>query len=447
MRCSLVLPLLVLVPRLAGAGPKLTLDDTIGKALDSPKAHMADADRDAAAAKVDEADAAWYPRLKLTAFGTASPHITCDATVPNCVVTDPNNFTGTGAFQFSGLFVSAQLDVTQPIYTFGKIGHAKAAARAGLDAERALADEAAGDLAIDAARAYWGVKVARELVGMLDDGIDQINGAVEQLNSDPKTTIVDRQRIAVLLTEAKAQRAEASQQEQAALAGLRAITGIPDADIDDAVLQPVERKLPEAGAVAVSSTARPQTRAAIAGAAAADELADLEHSQYFPDVAIVASGVAAKAQGVDVPVSAFANNPYNRLGAGAVLGLQWTIEPWNVHAREAHARAEAHKAHAQADLARVGARYDVETAIAEAAGARDKLAARDQGQQAARTWLAAVLQNQAIGTAEPRDLADAYVAWFQNRALWGQAVFQWNTAIVQLDRAAGEFHAGGYRPR
>ena len=76
------------------------------------------------------------------------------------------------------MFGSAQLDITQPLYTFGKIGHARTAARAGLDAQRALADEAAGDLAVDAARAYWGLKLARELGGMLDDGIEEIEKAL-----------------------------------------------------------------------------------------------------------------------------------------------------------------------------------------------------------------------------------------------------------------------------
>ena len=80
------------------------------------------------------------------------------------------------------------------------------------------------------------------------------------------------------------------------------------------------------------------------------------------------------------------------------------------------------------------------------AAAHDKVAAAGEGEQAARTWLASVLQAEAIGTAESRDLADAYIAWFQMRARWAQAVFQWNVAVVRLDRAAGEFHAGGRRP-
>jgi outer membrane protein len=443
---SLVIGLLVLSSLASvafAAPPKLTLEQVIAKALASPRAEMAEGDRAAAAARVDEADAARLPRVKATAFGTISPEIRCvDAA---CTQTDPTNF----ALKFSGLFGSAQLDITQPVYTFGKISHARTAARAGLDAQRALADEAAGDLAVDAAKAYWGVKAARELAGMLDDGIDEIAKALGGLDErtgggkgKPDVSIQDRQRVAVLLAEAKVQRADARQAEAGALAGLRALTGVADADVDDGELGPLERALPaRAGA-----EHRPQAVAARTGAVAADELAAMAVSQYFPDLALVASGVLARAQGADDPPSAFANDPYNRSGAGLVVALQWTLEPWTVAARVARARAEAHKAHAQAELAAAGARYDADNALAEATGAHDKVAAAREGEQAARTWLASVLQAEAIGTAESKDLADAYIAWFQMRARWVQAVFQWNVAVVRLDRAAGEFHAGGPRP-
>ena len=444
---SLVIGALLLSTLISAAGaapPKLTLEQVIARALASPKAAMAEGDRDAAAARVDEADAARMPRAKATAFGTISPEIHCSD--PGCTTTDPKNF----ALRFSGLFGSAQLDITQPLYTFGKISHARTAARAGLDAQRALVDEAAGDLAVDAAKAYWGIKTARELGAMLDDGIDEITKALGQLDertggkgkARPDVSIQDRQRIAVLLAEARVQRADARSAELEALAGLRALTGLPDADLDDAELAAADRAVPPRAA----SEHRPQTVAAITGARAADELAEMAVSQYFPDLALVASGVLARAGGADDPPSAFANDPYNRTGAALVVALQWTLEPWTVAARVRRARADARKAHAQSDLAAVGARYDADNALAEATAAHDKVAAASQGEQAARTWLASVLQSEAIGTAESKDLADAYIAWFQMRARWAQAVFQWNVAVVRLDRAAGEFHAGGRRP-
>src|SRR6185295_13423686 len=200
-----------LITAAAAEPPKLTLEQVIAKALASPRAAIADSDAAGAAARVDEADAARLPRGKATAFGTLSPDIRCsDAT---CTRTEPTDF----AFRFSGLFGSAQLDITQPLYTFGKISHARRAARAGLDAQRALADEAAGDIAVDAAKAYWGLKTARELGGMLDDGIEEIDKALKDFEErgaskakgKPEISIQDRQRVAVLLAEAKVQRAEA----------------------------------------------------------------------------------------------------------------------------------------------------------------------------------------------------------------------------------------------
>lgn len=431
-----------LVSLAAAAPPKLTLDQVIAKALASPKAAMAASDTAAAQARVEEAAAARMPRARATAFGTISPEIRCRN--PECTLTEPQNF----ALRFSGLFGSAQIDITQPIYTFGKIAHARSAARAGLDAQRALADEAAGDLAVDAARAYWGVKTARELGAMLDDGIDEIEQALAGLEDrsggtgKPDVSIQDRQRVAVLLAEARIQRADAMQAESEALAGLRALTGLPDADLDDAQLAPVERALP----ARADAEHRPQAVAARAGALAAGELAEMAQSQYYPDVALVGSGVIARAQGADDPPSAFASDPYNRSGVGLVVGLQWTLEPWTVRARVQKARADARRAHAQSDLAAVGARYDADNALAEATAAHAKVEAATQGERAARTWLASVLQAEAIGAAESKDLVDAYIAWFQMRARWAQAVFQWNVAVIRLGRAAGEFHAGNRRP-
>ena len=437
----LVLALLCLPAAAAADAPRLTLAQVIAKALASPRAQMAQGDRDAAAALIDEADAARLPRIKATAYGTLSPEITCDNA--DCTRTSPQNF----AWRFNGVFGSAQLDVTQPLFTFGKITHARRAARAGLDAQKALADEAAGDLAVDAARAYWGLKLARELGYMLDDGIDEITKALAQIDEKtkdaPDVSIQDRQRVAVLLAEAKVQRADAQMGETQALAGLRALTSLPDADIDKDELVALEHAVP----ATASGERRPQALAARAGATAADELSAMAVAQYFPDFALVGSAVIAGAQGADDPPSAFANDPYNRRGIGVVLALQWTLEPWNLKARADRARAVAHKARAQSELAALGASYDAQTALAEVTAARDKVVAAKDGEKAARTWLASVLQAQAIGTGEAKDLADAYIAWFQMRARWATAVVQWNVAVVRLGRASGEFRAGGPRPK
>ena len=436
---SLALPLLVLAAGLAAAPAaaeptKLTLDETIAKALAGPRARMARGDADTAAARLGEAKALAFPRIKGKLFGTASPDIECldDA----CTRTDPQNF----AFRYDGLYGGAQIELTQPLYTFGRASHGFAAARAGVEAKRLLADEAAGDLAVDAARAYWGVKLTRELQYMLDDGIEEIGKALERMDARTGAdapTPQDRQRVAVLLAEAKVQRADAVAAERQALAGLRALTGVVNADVDDVAFAPIEFTLPGSA----SGEGRPQARAAHQGALAADELVDFASAYYFPDLALVGRAYFARAQGVDDPPSALAFDPYNRSGAELALVLNWTLEPWSVHARVVRARAEARHAHALDDLAASGARYDAETVLGEAEGAKVKLEAAADGEKAGRAWVVSLLQAEAIGAVDAKDFADAYIAWFRMRANWVQSTFQWNVDVVRLGRANGEYRA------
>jgi multidrug efflux system outer membrane protein len=445
-RIAVIAGVLVGIPGLVHAeGTVLTLDDAIARALDGPRSQMARAETDAARARVDEADAARLPKGKLTGFITASPEIECENV--DCTRTDPDDF----AFRFSGVFGGVQLEAIQPLYTFGKISSARAAARAGVVAQAALEDAAAGDVATDVARAYWGAKLARELGWMLDDGIEQIENAVKDLDDKlakgaTDVTIQDRQRVHTLLAEAKIQRAEARQGELTALSGLRVLTGVVDAEVDEAELTAVTLLIPDADtAAARADSDRPEVRAADAGAKAFDELAELEAANFLPDLAVVGTLDVARAQGAENPPSAYAYDPFNRTSGGLALVLRWQLDPWTTKARTARARAQARRAHGLVRLAKDGAEHDARSAQAEAAAAKERVAAASDGEKAARAWVAAVLQNQAVGTVEAKDLADAYIALFQMSARRLSAVFQWNVAVVRLRRATGEFHAATSR--
>src|SRR5216110_2232818 len=112
MRLPFVLALLCLPTAAAAEGPRLTLEQVTQKALAGPKAQMADGDREIASARYGEAKALILPRIKGTAFATISPDIKCDNT--DCTQTSPENF----AWRFSGGYFGAQIDVTQPLWTF-----------------------------------------------------------------------------------------------------------------------------------------------------------------------------------------------------------------------------------------------------------------------------------------------------------------------------------------
>jgi outer membrane protein TolC len=427
----------------AEAPTRLTFEQVLARAQEGPRARMAAGDTDAARARVAEADAARLPKVSATAFVAPSPDIEClDAT---CTRTDPEDF----ALRFSGVLGGGSLSAVQPVFTFGKIAAARAAARSGVVAQEALEDAGAGDTAVDAGRAYWGLKLARELVYMLEDGIAEIDKALARLDErGSEITLQDKLRIQTLVAEARIQLSDARQAEAQALAGLRALVGLEDADVDEAPIEALATPLgDEPGYLARAAAGRPEIKAALAGARAADRLADFEARHYFPDLAVVGQLGITRAQGVDDPPSALIVDPFNQTSGALLLVLRWQLEPWTTRAKVARARAAARKADALADLAAIGASYEARIAYAEAAQARERLTAAAQGEQSARAWLASVLQADAIGTSEPKDLADSYIAWFQMRARQVNAMFQWNVATIRLGRATGEYRRKTPRPQ
>ncbi|MCA9677808.1 MAG: TolC family protein [Kofleriaceae bacterium] len=434
--------LLSAAPAAADEVRRLDLAALQAASRQGPRARMAHRDTQAASARVDEADAARLPRITATGYVAPSPEIHCND--PDCTTTDPEDF----AIRISGVLGGGSLSLTQPLYTFGKLTAVREAARAAVAAQVALEDELAGDLAAEAARAYWGLKLARELTYMLEDGIDEIDKAKVRLDEriaegKGEATVQDRQRVETLIAEARVQLADARTAEATALAGVRAIVGDDAVDIDEDPLAAVEVDLgTEDTYVARARDHRPQVRAARAGADAAAGLTTLERGAYWPDLALIGSVGIVRAQGVDDAPSAVYAEPYNNTTGAIAVVLRWNLEPWTTKARVARAQASQRKAEELVELAGTGAALDAHTAWAEAHNAQDRLHAAEDGLAAAKAWRASVLQADALGLTETKDLADAFLAYFQMRARVVTAIFQWNVATVRLDRATGEFTRG-----
>src|SRR5262249_32025855 len=155
-----VVPLFVTLST-AGADPprRVDLAALLARARQAPAARAAEAGARAAHAKEDEISLAWVPQVELTAAGGPSPKITCMPSQQQCTPTEPSE----SGVAFSGLFFHIEAKVAMPILPFGKLSSGKRAIEAGARAADALARAAAADAELDAARAYYGVKLAREI--------------------------------------------------------------------------------------------------------------------------------------------------------------------------------------------------------------------------------------------------------------------------------------------
>lgn len=411
------------------------LSSLIRRAQDNPLATAAQARTEAAAAQEREIAGKRWASLDATAFVAPSPRIRCDNI--DCTQTSPRDVT----INVAGLAAGINLNLSQPLYTGGKIHYAREAASAARDAHRALEDDLSGRVAVMVAKAYYGYLLAQELLWMLEDGAEHIEGGRKTLEEklaegDADATVQDRFRIQTLQAEVNARIADAVHAKSIALASMAALIGDDAAAIKGGLLEPDAYTL---GANEAAQPADPRLRAAQLGAKAYKALETLESRSYIPDFALVGGVNVARAQGVEDPPGVFANDPFNRTSAYVALAASWTFAPVSQAARVRQKRAQKREAQANVEAVDRFTKLEHKTAEAQALLAQSRLTALKEGERAGRAWVASVLQAEAIGAASAKDLADAYLAHFTARAALLESTYAWNLAVIELRRQAGEF--------
>jgi len=126
--------------------------------------------------------------------------------------------------------------------------------------------------------------------------------------------------------------------------------------------------------------------------------------------------------------------------------MKWSVDPGGQLARVERADSELGRARALLDAAsRAGGAAAVQ-AHTHAIEARARLTSAREGEKNARGWVASVIQADAVGTTSAKDLADAYLAYFTLHGRLLQSTYDWNIAIMTLQRSIGESPTSKVRP-
>ena len=460
---SFVLPsaLFLLATLAAPAGAlakKLTLPELLDQArVANPGLHASAAATAAMEAQVSEARRYWLPSGDILSLVAPSPSVSCQA---------PSNLTGDGsqAFReqnclstssneasisnvsFKKVFTRTEVRLIQPLWDFGKISAGVAAARAGVDVSREREAGARADLELNVRKAYYGLKLARELISTLEEGSGYVDEGQKKIEGDlakgvGTATVTDKLRLRTVRAEVDARILEAKRMADLARDGLRALLG-PDApadlDVDDDELAVVEvKQRPVSFYEDQARFHRPEVRLLDHAIRAKHALADLERRKEYPDLVLVGTATLAYAGGVDNPQNAFVSHYFNSTSAGvaAALRMQLDLGPKLAHADRT--QAEANEIEHRRTESLGGIIFEVRKAYGELTEAQARTEAVHKGERAGKAWISAVAQNFAVGLAEARDLSDALLAFFQMRARYLQSVYDLNIAASALTRATG----------
>jgi outer membrane protein len=424
-------------------------------------------------AQLLEARRSYYPTGELNSLLSQAPRITCKGQQGSTVDrTDPNTLQfipapqaeqncvqtqalGTDASGFSGfirgitpagIFTRTELKLVQPIYTFGKLTAGVAAAESGVKASQSRQFGLVADLELNVRKAYWGAKLATEILATLNEASGYLEQAQKKIEDElaegsGDASVTDRLRLRTMRSDIDGRILEAQRMADLARVGLRALIGSEapaDLDVDAEPLEPL--KVPDRPLHRYEDEAResrPEVKALDHMVAAKRSLAQLESRRQYPDIVLIGTAAYAYASSVDTPQNAYLNDPFHTLGAGIAAGFHMPLDLGVKNAKAAKLQAEAKEAEQKRREALNGISFEVEKANAELVEAGKRTKVMQKGEKAGRQWIAAVAQNIAVGVAEAKDFSDALLAFFQARVRYLQSMYDYNIAAAALTRATG----------
>ncbi len=361
-----------------------------------------------------------------------------------CVTTDKD--INVQDYSIQGLYFKIQVDLGIPLSAFWKQGPLMRGARAALRVDRLRVAARQRRLDRLAAKAYYGVKLAREILFTLDEGkpyldkaLSRVEKALDSDDDDSDVSVEDRFRLKLLLSQIAVWRMDAKQVERSGLDALRALAGFrnggPDVDrsplaIEARPLRTVQWCLSRAGKTS------PLVASAKAAVQGAEALLSLRKMEFWPDV-VLAARYSYTYSNSDDPVSAYANDKLhgNSFFVGLQLRYDFDILGQVVRYRKAKAMVRAARQARKAADSRMA--FAVRKAYGKARTAAKKLFQSLQGHKYAKAWLTAVAQKHDMGMARAKDLADALRAYFKSRLALVQVTYEYKMALAELAEASG----------
>ncbi len=393
-------------------------------------------------AKLYRAKWAWVPQGTVTGLVAPAPEVRCMPSEEQCIETTAYEL---NSLDIAGVHLRIELSFGMPLYTFDKLGAAKRAAEAGVDLRRSQVASTVDKLALDVTKAYWGVKLAEELLYTIDEGREHLVKAKEKVEEqvdegDGEATLEDLHKINLAFVEIDGKRLQAVKMERFARAALATLTGQRGKNfkLDKKYLAALPGKLrPAAVYKELASNHRPDHRSLKAAMRAAEAQVDLEKAQFFPNFMLVGSAGAGYASSADEPKNAYMSDPFNFLGAGFGLALRWNWDQVQQYGKYKEAKAQLKMARAKRAEAVAGINLELDKALLDLQDAQDQLELAERGAKIARQMLTTVSQNMAAGLNSTDDFKDGLTEFFKNEVNRLQACYQVNIAWADLGRIIG----------
>ena len=330
-----------------------------------------------------------------------------------------------------------------PLYTFGKIRGARAAARAGIDAAKAQGDQTLARVVYDVRRAYYGMQLALDIEQMIGEGRGKLKKAVTKLkqqveDDDPDVKQTDVWRLTTALAEIEARASQTTKLKASASAALRLLTGLDPIEVPDCPVSPLKVKAGNvADHVETAKANRPEARMLNAAKAARKAEIKIRKGAYYPDLLLGLQASFSYTPGVTDIENPFIRDSANNRKLAAALIARWSLDFGGKVNKVRRSKAQAAQLQAQTEEALLGMELEVNRAFEDLLDAKRREVAWGKGRKEARSWFITAAQGFQVGTTEPKELVDALKNYFSGRFQHLQAIADHNLAVANLERVTG----------
>jgi outer membrane protein TolC len=360
----------------------------------------------------------------------------------NVLESDTTNRRLTGLRPFGRIDVN----VVQPLYTWGRLDAASDAAAAGVRARQELVADTTSQVQLRVTQLYWGVALAKRLLGIageVEKALDEADRHIaESLKAgDGEVSPADKYRLDLFRGLLRTREAEAQKGLELARIGLAATLGLQPARLvlKDQPLDPAEGELPDPAAVlATAERQRPDLRALDDAIRAREAEVKAEQGAMKPQFFVAGLFSYGYAPNRDIQLNPWVHDDFNVLSLGAVLGLRQDLAIPSLSAKVGKARAEKAVLERQrTGLVRL-VQVQVDGALAELKAARARLVAARAALASGRSLFRSVGLDFAAGLLEAKSLIEAYSLYVESQVGAAQAAYDLVVARGRLGQLSGE---------
>ena len=394
------------------------------------------------ARRTQAANARFVPRLNLRNVVGPIPRARGVFT-PTGVLTSPDTSTGLSDLR---LFTQVDLNVVQPLFTFGHLRSLRDAATFGVEAGEANVAAREAEVRAQVRELYWGLVLGRELLDVVEDAIDRVDDAARTLEEkldegSDEVTQNDVFKLTLFRYEIDKRHREALDKVALGTEALRAAIGLPPGtvfSIDTTLLDPVNFVVDSLDVyLAMAREARPELAQLRAGLQARSALVRASRSQYLPQLFLGAQITYNRAADRFDSRNPFVYNPTNFFRPGVVLGFEWNLNVVQTRDRVRVARLEQEALAGQESALADGIALEVRKAWLAVRQADANIRESRRALRASENWLRAEAQTMDLGVGDVKEFIDAFRANSTMKAEHLENIFRFNTAVSNLSRAVG----------